>query len=117
MDGNALEIDDESMNSDITTQKMLADATKRSQEIAETRPQPFNGVGMDFANTVAIIIACPLIFAMTNRRTGALDSIIAIVFIGLNVCAFARKLFDMFAQSNLFGIRCHAQADLSVLPT
>ena len=106
-------IDAKFMDSDIATEKVLAYATKQAQKVSQPGPHAFNGVGMHFSNTVAIIIACPFLLSVSNRRARALDGVVAVIFVRVNMRAFACKAFDMFAQRRLFGVRRDPQAHLS----
>jgi hypothetical protein len=53
----------------VARQKPLTDTTEQAQEIAAPGPNAFHGVGMDFANTITVIIARPLAASgrVTNR--------------------------------------------------
>jgi hypothetical protein len=41
-------------------QEILVHATERAQKVAHARPDAFDGGGMDFADTIAVIIMRPL---------------------------------------------------------
>jgi hypothetical protein len=45
---------------DVARQKPLIDATEQAEEIAAARPNALHGVGVDFTNAIAVIIARPL---------------------------------------------------------
>jgi hypothetical protein len=103
------------MQGNITTQEMFADATKGAQESAKSSPQTFNGIDMNFANAIAIIIACPFFLAMGHRGPGPLDRIVAIILIGVDMSTFTRKSLNMVTQRDLPGIGCNAQPNLTGL--
>ena len=55
------------MNGDIATEKPFMHTAKGAQESAQARPQPFNCIAMNFAEAIAIRIACPFVLSMTDR--------------------------------------------------
>jgi len=70
---------------------------------------------VNFANAIAIIIACPFSLTMCHRGTGAVDGIVTIVFVGVTMRAFTGKAFDMVVQGHLFGIGRNTQPNLTRL--
>ena len=43
----------------VLIQEALTHATEGAQEVSQTRPDAFDRVGMDFADTIAVIISRP----------------------------------------------------------
>ena len=76
-------IDCQFMNSNIARQIGFVNASIRTQEVAQTGPAAFIGIDMHFADTVSIIIACPLVLSMTHSVAYTIQAIVAIVFIGV----------------------------------
>src|SRR5688572_8381797 len=103
------------MHGDITTQAMFTHAAKNTQESAQARPHAFRRVGVNFADAIAIIIPRPLFVTMSDHRTWTGNRVVAVIFIGIDMRSFARKLLDMLAQRDLFRIRHHAQAHFARL--
>ncbi len=62
-------------------QIIFVDSAERSQKVAGTGPHAFGRVGMDLTNTIAIIIACPFMFAMIDGDMRAGNLIVAGPFI------------------------------------
>jgi hypothetical protein len=71
------------MDGCITRQICFVNPSIRTQEIAQSCPTAFVGIDMDFSDTVSIVIACPLIFSVTDGVAYALQVIVAIIFIGV----------------------------------
>ena len=94
-------VDTKFVNSDIATEEMLTHTAKQAEEGSQSRPQPFNGVGVNLTHAIAIIITRPLLDAMRHRRSRTLDHVVTVVFVGVNMRAFAGKLLDMLAQRRL----------------
>ncbi len=66
--GDALQIEAELAHGNVAAQVTLMPTGKRSQEIADRSPETFKGIGMHFANAIAVIIARPFLLAVTDRR-------------------------------------------------
>ena len=64
---DAFEIDLMFAHGQIVVQILLVDSTKRAQKIACGGPQAFDGVGMDLADAIAVVIARPFFLAVTHR--------------------------------------------------
>jgi hypothetical protein len=62
------------MYSEILLQVDLAHAAERTKKIAQSRPQPFDGVNVNLTYSIAIVISCPdaLARGMANRHMFAL---------------------------------------------
>lgn len=103
------------MDSNVTTQKPFADPTKGAKEITQASPQSFRGIHMDFANSIGVIIRCPFFATMRDSAMGTVKTMIAGLFIGINVCIGLCKAVNMSRQCNPFGIDQYAQADLPAL--
>jgi len=76
-------IDSQFMDSRIARQVGFVNTSIRTQEIAQTRPAAFIGIDMHFSDTISIVIASPFIFSVAYCVTNALQTIVAIVFIGV----------------------------------
>ena len=110
---DALEIDAELAHGDVATQVTLVNTAKRTKEITSGRPHAFHRVGVDFADTVAIIIACPFVLTMTNRGMWPDDVVVTVPFIGTDVRAGLRELVNMVMQGCLIGMVNDAQSNLA----
>ncbi len=63
---NLLKIDVKLADGKIASQKLFVDTPKRAKEVAHERPHPFDGINMDFTDTIPIVIARPLVLSMTD---------------------------------------------------
>lgn len=83
-------------------------APKGTQKVANGRPNAFNGIGMNLSNAISISISCPLSFAMTDGEMGAIESTIALPFIGINGRSLCGELMDMSREGIGVGVMCHS---------
>lgn len=90
------------MNSDIAMQKMLTHATKRAQEIPQSRPQPFGGIGMDFTPTIGILIASQFFHPKTDGLARTLEGIVTVIFVGMHQVVGLRELLHKPTQRQTF---------------
>ena len=100
----------------IRMQVLLVDSAKRTQKIAGCRPQPFDRIGMDFSDTVAIVIARPFFLAMTHGVMSPVDAVVALPFIGITGGFFLGVAVHVFLQRLPVGMRAHAQPALPTFP-
>ena len=80
-------IDSHFMDGSIARQIDFMNTSIRAQEIAQPRPTAFVGIDMHFADTISIVIACPLVFPVTHGMAYSLQAIVTIVFISVE-CSF-----------------------------
>jgi hypothetical protein len=52
----------------VLSQVVLADSAKETQVVPQTGPDPFQRIVMHLANPVAVIVSCPLVSDVANRR-------------------------------------------------
>ena len=69
---DAFQVDSVLTHRQIVFQILLMDAAKGSQKVARRGPQPFDGVAVNLAHAIAIIITRPLMLAVTNRPVRSL---------------------------------------------
>ena len=105
---DALEIDVKLADGKIGRQELLMNATKRAQEVADEGPHAFNGVDMNFADAVAIIVTCPLSAGMTDRVVRTVQVVVALPFIGIDLGVLLGEVFDMSLQGCRIGVFDHA---------
>src|SRR5437773_11282306 len=79
-------------------------ATERSQESAQARPQAFEGVSMNFSDAIAVIIARPLLAAVTNGSVRTKDRHIAVRLVGVEDSARPGAAMDVPTQGFAVGI-------------
>jgi hypothetical protein len=92
-------------------QKMFTDPAKGTQEIAQSRPQAFIGIGMGFKPAITVIIACPFVGSVTHGFADAPEGVVTLIFIGIHQCLRLGELFHKRTQRQAFGILPHSQAD------
>jgi hypothetical protein len=91
--------------------------TEYPQIRPQSRPHAFAGIGVRFARPVAIRVARPFSRAVTHRRVRALNRGIAVIFIGVDMCARPSELLDMCAQRRLLRVQYDPQPHLAADPT
>ena len=77
---------------------------KGAQEIACARPHAFRGVNVNLAQTIAVIVACPFVFAMLDRDSLALNLIVALPFIRIRHGLRERELGEVLLQGLAIGV-------------
>lgn len=89
------------------------DAAKRSEKVSQRLPQAFNRVDVDFTNAVAIIIARPLFFAMTDRRVTPPQAVIAWPLVAVASRALGGELLNVPMQGRFRRSLANTQAALA----
>ena len=79
-------------------------AAKGTQEIANGRPNAFNGIGVNLSNPIAISVCCPLALTVAYRGMTAVESQVASPLIGINGGLLLGELMDMFRKCLLVGL-------------
>ena len=77
---------------------------KRSEEIANGRPDTFNGISMNLSNPIGIGICCPLPLTVAHRGMTAVESQVALPLIGINSGTLLGELMDMRRKCLLVGL-------------
>jgi len=77
---------------------------KGAKEIADGGPHTFCRVGVDFADSITIIITGPFSPVMTHRGMGPNDVIVAAPFIGKDLGLRLSESVDMLKQRWLIGM-------------
>ena len=70
---------------------------KRTQEVADAGPSPFDGVDMRFADALTIIIACPFLESARDFDVLAVRFGIANPFIGIDLSVSTGICLDVCA--------------------
>ena len=109
---DAFEIDLMFAHGQIVVQILLVDSAKRAQKIAGGRPQAFDGVGMDLADAIAVVIARPFFLAVTHGVVGTLDAVVALPFIRVTGGVFLGVAVHVLLQRLPIGMLAHAQPTL-----
>lgn len=90
-------------------------AAKRAQKVTYGSPTAFAGVGVDFADAVAVIVTCPFVLPVTNRGVRARHILIAAPFVGVTHRGSLRRRRDVLLQGWLVGMRNDGQPYLPTL--
>src|SRR5215207_3960580 len=99
----------------IVVQILLVDPAKGAQKIAGCRPQAFDGVGVNLADAIAIVVARPFFLAVTHRVVSTLDPVVALPFIGVTSGVSFRVPMDVLLQRLAIRMVPHAQTTLSTV--
>jgi hypothetical protein len=86
-----------------------------TQEVAHRRPHALGGVDMHFTDAIAVIVACPFLLAMTNRRVQANDVIVTSPFIGEYHSISQGEHMDVMNQGLFVSVVNDSQAHLPAL--
>ena len=114
---DAFEIDLMFAHGQIVVQILFVDSPKRAQKIACRGPQTFDGIGVDFADAIAVIIARPLFLAMTHRVVDPIDMIVTLRFIGVTSGVFLSVAVHVFLPRLPIGMLPYPQPALATFPT
>ena len=90
--------------------------SKRAQEITRGRPKAFNGIRVNFAYAISVIISRPLVLTVTNRAVRPLHLVIALPFIGVTDGRLLSVAMHMLVQGLAIRTLTDAQAALPTLP-
>lgn len=96
----------------IVFQMLLMHSAKGPQEISRRGPQPLDGIDMNLADSIAIIIARPFVLTMTDRAVGALDLVGAQPFIRVTSGSLLRVAMHVLLQSLAVRMLANSQAAL-----
>jgi hypothetical protein len=100
------------VNGNIPAQEMLTDTAQRAEKVTPASPQACRGVGMHFADAVAVVIACPCLVSMRYCRTRTLKGMVAVVCIGVQVSLRLSEWFHLLAHRRAGRIADHPQTHL-----
>ena len=92
---DAFEIDLMFTHRQIVVQIFLVKSTKGAQEITGHRPQALDGIDVDLADTIAVIIPRPFFLAVTNGVVHAFDFVVTLPFICITSGAFLGVAVDV----------------------
>ncbi len=90
-------------------------ASEWSQEVTQRRPQPFDGVGMNFTHSISIRISRPLVCAMTDRLMSACDAVVALPFVGVAGRLRQRRAMHVLRQGCSIRALANSQTTLATL--
>ena len=90
-------------------------ASKGTQEITNRRPNPFNGMGVNFSNPIGIY--CPVPLTVTHRGMQAVESQVALPLISINGGIRLGELMDMCRKCLLVGLWHHPKSHVTALPS
>jgi hypothetical protein len=113
---DAFEIDLMFAHSQVVVQILLVDATKRAQEIAGRGPQAFDGIGVDFAEAIAVVIARPFLLPMTHRGVDPIEMIVPLPFIRVTSGVFLGVAVHVFLPCLPIRVLPHPQPTLATFP-
>ena len=91
----------------IPGKQLLVNAPKGTQEIANRRPDAFNGIGVNFSNPIGIGVYCPLACTVAHRGMTPVGVQVALPLIGINGGTFLGELIHMGRKCVLVGLWHH----------
>lgn len=95
---NALEIAAEFRHRHVTTQIHFVNTFERAQVVSDISPHAFGGIGVNFSNTISIIVMCPFVFGMANGCVLSKDVVVRRPFIGVSAGLLQGKAMNMGFQ-------------------
>ena len=104
---DALQINVKLADGEIACQELFVNATKQAHKVSDKRPHAFDGVDMNFANAVAVLVPRPFFLGMTHRVMRAINVVVALPFIGIDVGIVFGEVLDMRTQGPLVGMFNH----------
>lgn len=102
--------------SDVTGKMLLVNTPKGTQEIAQSGPHPFGGVGMNLSNAVAIIVTRPFMDAMIDGDMLARNVVVSTPLVGVDPRGRGSEVGNVALQRFAIGVFDHPQAHLPALP-
>jgi hypothetical protein len=100
----------------VQMQVLLVDPTEGAQVGPQRCARPFTGVAVHFTSAIAIVIPCPLMDAMTDRRMGRVTPSVALPLIGIQPRAASREVFpDELMTRPSVGVVAHPKTLLARL--
>ena len=91
-------------------------AAKRSQEISHRLPQALNCVDVNFTDAVAVIVARPLLRAVTHCLVPTAQFVVALPLVAVTSRTILRELLDVPVQRLFVGALRDSQAALATAP-
>lgn len=91
-------------------------AAKRTEEVTHGRPHAFSGVGMNFADAIAIIIPGPFLIGVTDGGVGPDNMVVSLPFIGVDLGSGQGEGVDVVFQSFAIRVMDDPQPDLARFP-
>lgn len=110
-----LEVDAKRTDGNVTAEVLLVHTSKGTQEIADSRPHPFDSVDVHLANPVTIIIPCPFFLAVTDRCVRSDDMVVTLPFVCVYLCTNQGESMHVLNQGFFVGVMNHTQTHLATL--
>jgi hypothetical protein len=96
---------------------LLVNPAKRTQKIARRCPEPFDRVGMDLADAIAIVIPRPFFLTVTHSVVDTIDLVVALPFIGVTGGVLRGIAVHMLLQRLPIGMLVNPQTTLPTSST
>ena len=87
---------------------------KRAKEVANRRPDTFNAIRMNFANTIGIVISCPFTVFMTDHDIPTIKTVISTPTICVDDGISGRELMHMIRQYLFVRVRYGNYSDTDI---
>lgn len=105
------------VHSNVTGKMLLVYTAKGPQEVAESGPHPFGGVGMNFSKAIAILVPRPFMAAMIDSDMLTRKVVVALPLVSVDPRPRGGEFGDVAFERFAIGVVDHPQAHLSALPT
>ena len=90
---------------------------KRAKEVSDCCPDAFNAIRMNLANTIGIVISCPLTVFMTDHSVLTIKRVIPTPTICIDAGIWVRELMHMSRQCLFIRVMNHTQSHTTTLAT
>ena len=118
--GDSLEIVRPLENGDVCGKIFFMHSPEGSEKISQSGPDSFDGVAVDFPDSVPIVVACPFFFRVVDRGmppSGFSDMVVGVAFVGVERSVGLGVRLNLRLERLLFGVLTNGETDLSGLPS
>src|SRR5215510_1942898 len=105
------------VHSNVTGKMLLVHTAKRPQEVTESGPHPFGGVGLNCSNASAILVPRPFMEAMIDGDMLTRQVVVAPPLVSVDPRRRGGEFGDVAFERFAIGVVDHPQAHLPALPT
>lgn len=104
------------VHGDVTSKMLLMNTAKGTQEVTESGPHPFDGVGMNFSNAIAILVTRPFMAAMIDGHMCTRKVVVPSPLVSVDPRRRGGKSSDVAFERFAIRVVDHPQAHLPALP-
>ena len=118
--GDSLEIVRPLENGDVCGKIFFMHSPEGSEKISQSGPDSFDGVAVDFPDSVPVVVACPFFFRVVDRGmppSGFSEMVVGVAFVGVERSVGLGVRLNLRLERLLFGVLTNGETDLSGLPS